>query len=193
MLKDRIMQNLITDRNNAESLHKDTTLWDKAIGRLSTDFNSKTTRQYAPSWTQGDAANPLVLNGTSNTATATMDAQLIKSAQTNAQQNVPTGYVGGTVSPQTGQQQVQQQAPALQTPVPSPYGPVWSPSTLRGTQEAAATATAQALPGRVLGAVQRAAVGPTLITPQQTGQAIGGAFNWLKGILPENWPDFNQQ
>jgi hypothetical protein len=40
----------------------------------------------------------------------------------------------------------------------------------------------------VTGAVQQVAVGPTPISPQQVGQGIGGVFNWLGGLLPENWP-----
>jgi hypothetical protein len=59
---------------------------------------------------------------------------------------------------------------------------------LRAQQKAAATTTAQALPGQVLSAVQGAALGPTPLSPQQVGQGVGGTFNWLQRLLPENWP-----
>jgi hypothetical protein len=59
---------------------------------------------------------------------------------------------------------------------------------LRERQKAEATTTAQALPGQVLGALQGAALGPTPLSPQQVGQGVGGALNWLQRLLPENWP-----
>lgn len=177
MLKQRIMQNLQTLRDDRVAAGYDTTPIDRQIARVNSDMTSTRMTALNPLKTE-----PVVQSGTSSVGTATMDTQLIKSA--NAQQNVPTGYVGGGVLPQASQQP---QAPALTQAQPPPSGPLWSPSTLRGTQEAAATQTAQALPGQVLGAVQNVAQGPTPISPQQVGQGIGGAFNWLKGLLPENW------
>lgn len=179
MLKQRIMQNLQTLRDDRVAAGYDTTPIDRQIARINSDMTSTRMTALNPLKTE-----PVVQNGTSSVGTATMDNQLVKSAQANAQQQqggpnlgVGQGGVGGVYTPPQ----------PLTTAQPTPSGPVWSPSTLRGTQEAAATQTAQALPGQVLGAVQNVAQGPTPISPQQVGQGIGGAFNWLKGLLPENW------
>jgi hypothetical protein len=116
MLKDRIMQNLITDRNNAEAAHKDTTLWDKAIGRLSSDYTSDATRQYAPTFAKQGQQQPnmIVQNGVSTPATANMDAQLIASAQAQQTQTAPGGSADYWAQAQPQQPQPVQAQPQQQ-------------------------------------------------------------------------------
>src|SRR5258707_4397695 len=127
MLKDRIMQNLITDRNNAEANHVDTTPWDKAIGRLSGNFTSQDTRQFAPKWANGGDGSPLVNVGTSNQANATT-ASVNAGANAGVQVQpaaAPGHQSGSTLNPQPAQE-AQQQPQAAPTLSPLPEN--WDPS-----------------------------------------------------------------
>lgn len=111
MLKDRIMQNLITDRSTAIANNKNPAIWDAAIGRLSGDYNSQATRQFAPGFMN---QNPLVTQGTSDQTNAYINnLNAGANAGVNAPATTPTGYVSGIgtatggPSPATGTTQSQ--------------------------------------------------------------------------------------
>jgi hypothetical protein len=109
MMKDRIMQNLQTLRDDRVTAGFDTTPIDRQIARINSDLRSDRMTALNPLKTQ-----PVVQTGTSNVATATMDAQLIRSAQ---QQQQNQSYVGGSMLPNPAQQQPAQPA---QQPVQQP-------------------------------------------------------------------------
>jgi hypothetical protein len=120
MLKDRIMQNLQTLRDDRAAAGFDTTPIDRQIGRINSDLRSDRMTSLNPLKTQ-----PVVQTGTSNVATATMDAQLIRSAQ---QQQQNQSYVGGSMLPNPAQQPgLPAQQPAQQPPLS--LNPAQNPQT----------------------------------------------------------------
>jgi hypothetical protein len=170
MLKDRIMQNLITDRNNAEANHVDTTPWDKAIGRLSGDYNSNETRQFAPSWAGGPAdPNQIVQSGTSAQANAAIS-------------NVTAGANAGVQVQNQPVQQPQGQAGAYQ--IPPGYMPPQPPQPSYGRQSVQAVGAAAGGALKTAGSV----IGAGLTSTGELSSGLGKTINWLGTLLPENWP-----
>jgi hypothetical protein len=70
MVKNRIINNLYTDRATAIANHKDPAIWDSAIGRVGADWHSDDTQQYHPGWYDPNRDTPIVQVGNSFQARA---------------------------------------------------------------------------------------------------------------------------
>jgi len=187
-LKQRIMQNLQNLRDNRANNHFDTTAIDKAIAKYNSNFMSPDVQKYNPLL---KTSNPLVQSGNSDQANAAI-ANATTGANAGVQVQQPQGQAGAYTTPPSytppapppsvleqhrlAAEEAQRISQNVSTEIPQIPG------------QAVQTGKQIIQAGQQVGRTVGQGINMLSQTPGEETKAAGTALEWLRSVMPENWP-----